>query len=103
MIIGFISNIAVYEAAMSCMKGVAMSSGSKIVDKIVIPAGIFILASMAGDEAQKYTETKVKETVESLKSIKKDLEDSSEETPDLVVENVFDKKEDEENGESDNA
>ena len=117
MILGTIANFAAYEAAMSCIKGVAVKSGSKFIDKAVIPVGAFIIASMIGDKAQDYTEGKVEEVKTMVKAAKNladakrngDLLDDFDDFDfdDGIVENVFDKaeevKEEEENGESGNA
>lgn len=115
MILGMIANFAAYEAAMSCIKGVAVKSGCKFIDKAVIPVGAFIIASMIGDKAQDYTEGKVEEVKTMVKATKGliDAKNNSDDLDDFdifedeIVENVFDKaeevKEEEENGESGNA
>ena len=100
MILGAIANFAGSSAATSCMKGVAMKSGYKIIDKVMIPVGIFIISSMVGDMCQDYTEKKVdeiKESIKEMKNIKESLnkakndicDDFTEEDVDEIVSNVF--------------
>ena len=96
MIIGFIANICGYEAAMSCIKGVAVKSSSKIINKVAIPVGAFLIASMVGDKVQKYTEEKVVEVKNSVAEIR-DIRDTvsdiktSDDLCQEVISNVFGK------------
>ncbi len=96
MIIGFIANVCGYEAAMSCIKGVAVKSGTKFIDKVAIPVGAFLIASLVGDKVQKYTEEKVvevKNTVAEVRDAKDTVNDIK--TPDEfceeIINNVFGK------------
>ena len=96
MVIGFLANLAGYEAAMSCIRGVAVKRGIKIVDKLLIPAGAVIISSMIGDKCQEYTEEKVEEvksTVAEIKNIRGTVSDikTSDDVCEEVVNNVFGK------------
>lgn len=96
MIIGFIANVCGYEAAMSCIKGVAVKSGTKIIDKIAIPVGAFLIASLVGDKVQEYTEEKVVEVKNTLAEVREardtvsDIK-TSDEFCEEIVNNVFGK------------
>ena len=103
MIIGAIANFCGYEAAMSCIKGVAVKSGTKIIDKIAIPVGAFLIASLVGDKVQEYTETKVEEVKNTVAEIRDARKvDISEDDVEEIVNNIFDEEVDE-NGGSENA
>lgn len=107
MIIGAIANFCGYEAAMSCIKGVAVKSGTKIIDKVAIPVGAFLIASLIGDKVQEYTEEKVVEVKNTVAEIR-DARDTvsgiktSDEFCEEVVNNIFD-EEVTEDGDSENA
>lgn len=96
MIIGFIANVCGYEAAMSCIKGVAVKSGTKFIDKIAIPVGAFLIASLVGDKVQEFTEEKVVEVKNTLAEVR-DARDTvsdvktSDEFCEEIINNVFGK------------
>lgn len=93
MIIGMFANFAGYECAMSCIKGVAVKRGVKIIDKVLIPAGAFIIASMVGDKCQEYTEARVEEVksvVDDIRNARKEPEFDDSDAEE-IVNNVFGK------------
>ena len=96
MIIGFIANVCGYEAAMSCIKGVAVKSGTKFIDKVAIPVGAFLIASLVGDKVQEFTEEKVVEVKNTLAEVREardtvsDIK-TSDEFCEEIVNNVFGK------------
>lgn len=90
MIIGAIANFCGYEAAMSCIKGVAVKSSSKIINKIAIPVGAFLIASMVGDKVQEYTEEKVNEAKAAINDVKRQIEEQNAVNEPETVSNVFD-------------
>lgn len=102
MIIGAIANFCGYEAAMSCIKGVAVKSGTKIIDKIAIPVGAFLIASLVGDKVQEYTETKVEEVKNTVAEIRDARVKTSDDLAEEIVNNIFDEEVDENVG-SENA
>ena len=102
MIIGMFANFAGYEAAISCIKGVAVKSGSKIIDKIAIPVGAFLIASLVGDKVQEYTETKVEEVKNTVAEIRDARVKTSDDLAEEIVNNIFDEEVDENVG-SENA
>lgn len=102
MIIGAIANFCGYEAAMSCIKGVAVKSGTKIIDKIAIPVGAFLIASLVGDKVQEYTETKVEEVKNTVVEIRDARVKIPDDFAEEVVNNIFDEEVDENAG-SENA
>lgn len=103
MIIGAIANFCGYEAAMSCIKGVAVKSGTKIIDKLAIPVGAFLIASLVGDKVQEYTEEKVVEVKNTVAEIRDARVKTSDEFCEEVVNNIFEDKEVVEDGDSENA
>ena len=96
MIIGILANFAGYECAMSCMRGVAVKRGVKIIDKVLIPAGAFIIASMIGDECQSYTEKQIEKASEQIKTAIAKTKDVSIDVDEVeeVINNVFENKKD---------
>ena len=94
MILGMLANYAVHKTVVSCIKGVATKSGCEVIDKFVIPAGMFIMGSMVGYSAEEYVDKRVKDAKEEVtKMIEKAKAENKNET---VVENVFEKAEDKE-------
>ena len=91
MIIGFIANFCGYEAAMSCIKGVAVKSGTKFIDKIAIPVGAFLIASLVGDKVQEFTEEKVVEVKNTVAEIREAEVKTSDNLCQEVISNVFGK------------
>ena len=91
MIIGFIANFCGYEAAMSCIKGVAVKSGTKFIDKIAIPVGAFLIASLVGDTVQEFTEEKVVEVKNTVAEIREAEVKTSDNLCQEVISNVFGK------------
>lgn len=91
MIIGFIANVCGYEAAMSCIKGVAVKSGTKFIDKIAIPVGAFLIASLVGDKVQEFTEEKVEEVKNTVAEIREAEVKTSDDLCQEVISNVFGK------------
>lgn len=108
MIIGAIANFCGYEAAMSCIKGVAVKSGSKIINKLAIPVGAFLIASMVGDKCQFYAESKVNEVKTAINDVKRQVEEQNAVNEPETVSNIFDtvestEEEVTEDGDSENA
>lgn len=110
--IGLFANIASQTAVTSCMKGCAVSSSSKIINKILIPAGIFFTSWAVGDMTQDYVERDIKaikyntrtekEIKNYINELKKSVESTEKAKDNVVIENVFN-KEGSEDGDSTNA
>ena len=103
MIIGAIANFCGYEAAMSCIKGVAVKSGTKIIDKLAIPVGAFLIASLVGDKVQEYTEKQIEEVKNTVSEIRDARVKTSDEFCEEVVNNIFEDEEVTEDGSSKDA
>lgn len=102
MILGLLANVAGYTTSKAVLKTLTKEvvTNSTVVDKVLIPAGTFIISCMVGDACSNYAEKQVEEaknTIAGVKEIGKAMREAKAEVnEEPETHNVFDDAESEE-------
>lgn len=105
MILGLLANVAGYATSKAVLKKLTKEAltNSTVVDKVLIPAGTFIISCMVGDACSNYAEKQVEEAknaIAEVKEIGKAMREAKESSEEPETHNVFEQSEEvDENGE----